>query len=198
MKTRRVDFEPMRFQKNLVLFFSVVAVRSAFAADRAPSVNPEPLPSVLTAPAKSPAANPESTPAPADPIPRPAAPPSLLPDEIPAAAARRPGPPKPAAPGKPGGSLKPQATAAEFDLRIRYRKARNVAEINDRVRAAWDDSRDAKTDLQKRQTLRRYYDVLFAQMLSVDRGIAPLVEQRHKAENARLTQSRIAPTVESE
>ena len=188
----------MRFQKILALFFSMLAVRSAFAADGAPPVNPDLAPSFLTAPAKSPATDAERTSPLVDPIPRPTAPPSLLPDEIPAPATRQPEPQKPPATGKSGALGKPQATAAEFDLRIRYQKARNVAEMNEKVRAAWNDSRDVKTDLQKRQALKRYYDVLFAQMLTVDRGIAPLVEQRHKAENARLTQSHIAPTVETE
>ena len=105
---------------------------------------------------------------------------------------------KPPGAGKPGTALKPQVTAAEFDLLIRYRKARNVAEMNEKVRAAWDDSRDAKTDLRKRLALQRYYAVLFAQMLTVDRGIALLVDQRHKAETARLTQTHIAPTIETE
>lgn len=181
----------MRFSKNLALVFSFLAARLAFAADRTPSADPSP--SFVLTPVNPPAAIPDSAP----PIGDPLAPPSLLPDEIPATPARRTAGPTPAAPGK-SVSLKPQATAAEFDLRIRYRKARNVAERTAPVRAAWDDSREAKTDLRKRQTLRRYYDVLFAQMVSVDRGIAPFVEQRHQAENARLTQSRIAPTVEVE
>ena len=55
-----------------------------------------------------------------------------------------------------------------------------------------------KTDYAKRQALKRYYDVLFAQMLIVDRGIAPLVEQHRKNEIAGLTQTQIAPTVPRE
>jgi hypothetical protein len=37
--------------------------------------------------------------------------------------------------------------------------------------------------------------VLFAKMLSVDRGIAPLIEKRRTIEMAALTQKLIAPTV---
>ncbi len=160
-------------------------------------MNPDPVPLDLSGPAKLRAASPDARPL-EDPIPQTAVPPSLLPDDIPPAPARRTAPPRPETPGKIGGSLKPQVTAAEFDLRIRYRQARNVAEASEAVRAAWDGSREAKTDLRKRQALRHYYDVLFAKMVAMDRAIAPLVEQRHKAENARLTQSQIAPTVDAE
>ncbi len=187
----------MRFSKHLALWFAIFAVRSAFAADPAPAGNPEPSPLLPLAPAKAPAADPDKLLPLGDPIPRPTTTPSLLPDEIPAAT-KRPASGRPPAAEKPGTALKPQATAAELDLRIRYRKARNVAETNGKVRAAWDDSRDAKTDHAKRQTLKRYYDVLFAQMLTVDRGIAPLVEERRKAEFAVLTQTHIAPTVPTE
>lgn len=187
----------MRFQKNSALCIAILAVRSAFAADSVPPANPDPFPAFRTAPAKPPAADAARSLPPGDPIPRPATPPSLLPDEIPIPT-KRPAPVKPPGAGKPGTALKPQATAEEFDLLIRYRKARNVAEMNEKVRAAWDDSRDAKTDLRKRETLKHYYDVLFAKMLAVDRGIALLVDQRHKAENTRLTQTQIAPTVPTE
>jgi hypothetical protein len=86
----------------------------------------------------------------------------------------------------------------ELELRIRFQKARNIADASEKVRAAWDSSRNLKTDYAKRQALKHYYDVLFAQMLVVDRGIAPLVEQRRKTEIAGLTQTQIAPTVPRE
>ena len=183
----------MRFQKIPALFLTILSACSASAADPVASENANPPPAFLTAPVKLPAADADRMPPLGDPIPRPTTTPSLLPDEIPTPA-KRPPLTKPSAPGKPGTSLKPQATAAEFDLRLRYRKARNAAEANGKVRAAWDISRDAKTDQAKRDALKRYYEVLFAQMLTVDRSIAPLVEDRRKAETAALTQTHIAPT----
>jgi hypothetical protein len=63
---------------------------------------------------------------------------------------------------------------------------------------AWEETRYPKSDQQKREALRRYYDLLFAKMLGVDRGIATLVEARRKAETATLTQTRIAPTIPNE
>lgn len=163
------------------------------AADPAPDASP----TAPAAPAKAPTTDVDKALPLADPIPLPAALPSLLPDEIPPRA-KRAEKTDPAAGMKPGAKLKQQATAAELDLRIRYRKARNAAETNDRVRAAWEQTRYPRSDQEKRDALRRYYDLLFAKMLTADRGIAPLVEERRKAETATLTQTRIAPTVPNE
>ena len=190
----------MRFQKNLALCVAALASCSAFAAEPVPAGNPDPLPTLPIlpgAPFRASASDADKTLPLGDPFPRPAATPSLLPDEIPAAP-KRPATANPLPVGKPGATLKPQATAAELDLRIRYSKARNVAETNEKVRSAWEDSRVAKTDHAKRQALKRYYDLLFARMLSVDRGISPLVEKSRKAESAMLTQTQIAPTVPNE
>ncbi len=187
----------MYFQKIPAFFFAILAVRSALAADPVASDEVKPPPAFLTAPAKLPPPDADRPLPLGDSVPRPTTPPSLLPDEIPTPAKRAPLTKQPA-PGKPSTMLKPQATAAEFDLRLRYRKARNVAESNENVRAAWEISRDAKTDQGKRQALKRYYEVLFARMLTLDRGIAPLVEDRRKAETAALSQTHIAPTVPSE
>lgn len=182
----------MRFSKLPALCLAIFAARTAPAADPAPARNPEPLPSFLTAPAKPFTPDADKTLPLGDPIPRPGAAPSLLPDEIPPAVRR------PAAAKKPGTAGKPQATPADLEMRIRYAKARNAAETNAQVRAAWEDSRNTGTDLEKRQALKRYYDLLFAKMLGADRGIAALVEEKRKARTGALTQVRIAPTVAGE
>jgi hypothetical protein len=187
----------MRFPKHLSLCCVIACARLAHAADPSPAGNPDPLPSFLTTPATPPAADPDKSLPFGDPLPRAGTTPSLLPDEIPSGT-KRPSKKNPPAGGKPGAMLKPQATGGDLDMRIRYRKARNAAETNEQVRAAWQDSREAKTDYEKRQALKRYYELLFARMLGSDRGIAKLVEARHKAEIAGLTQVRIAPTVAPE
>ncbi len=120
-------------------------------------------------------------------------PPSLLPEDIPPSKARSATGRPPLR--KPIAIAKPPNPADDLDLRIRYRKARNIAETNDAVRSAWDATRYRKNDDQKRRALKRYYDVLFAKMLSIDRGIAPLVEKRRTTDMAALTQTQIAPTV---
>ena len=181
MKTRRIVCRAMRLQNipvAVTLSIALFAVRPAIAADPDPA---KVLPS-----------DPEKMPQFDDAISRPAPPPSLLPDEIPQRPKRTDKPnPKPEAKTK-------QDTAADMDLRVRYRKARNIAETTDKIRAAWEQTRYAKCDQDKRDALRRYYDLLFAKMVSMDRGIAPLVEERQKAETFRLTQTRIAPTVRND
>ena len=120
--------------------------------------------------------------------------PSLLPEGIPPALKAAPVP-KILDPKKPSSLFRPPETAADLDQRIRYRKARNVAESDAKVRAAWEESRDAKTDYAKRQALKRYYDTLFGKMLAIDSGIAPLVAQYREQKGASLEQIQIAPTV---
>lgn len=121
-------------------------------------------------------------------------PPSLMPEGIPPALKAAPAP-KILEPKKPASLFRPPETAADLDQRIRYRKARNIAEADTQVRAAWEDSRVAKTDYAKRQALKRYYDTLFGKVLAIDRGIAPLVAQYREQKGASLEQVQIAPTV---
>ncbi|MEQ1853749.1 MAG: hypothetical protein ABMA01_19410, partial [Chthoniobacteraceae bacterium] len=59
----------------------------------------------------------------------------------------------------------------------------------------WEDSREAGTDYEKRQSLKRYYDALYRRMLAIDRGIAPLVDGRKRDQSVALEQLQIAPTV---
>ncbi len=146
-----------------------------------PQVSPAPLAAAPDVPGEPLPLNPSVPP------PTPAR--SLLPDRIRPTA-------KPLLPvvGKGSAILRPPATSAELDMRIRYRQARTIAESDGNVRAAWEESRAAKTDYAKRMALKRYYDSLFARILSIDRGVAPFVEQRKRYEVMVLDQSRIAPT----
>ena len=187
----------MRLQNFPALCIALLAARAACAAEPTPADKPDALPTFPGTPPKAPAKDADKTLPLGDPLPLPSTPPSLLPDEIPPRALR-PGPANPITGGKPAASTKPKVTAEDIDLRIRYRKARNIAETNEKVRSAWEYTRYPKTDEEKRQALRRYYDLLFTQMLAVDRGIAPLVEKSRKSEIATLTQTRIAPTVPNE
>lgn len=191
----------MRLQNFPALCIAALAAHAACAADPAPADGTETPPAFRITPATTPAKDAEKKDAEkALPLgnPAPAVPPlpSLLPDEIPRT--QRPATANAPAGGKPAIALKPKVTADDIDMRIRFRKARNIAEGNEKVRFAWEYSRYPKTDEEKRQALRHYYDLLFSQMLALDRGIAPLVEKTRKAETAALTQTRIAPTVPNE
>jgi hypothetical protein len=185
------------FLKPLFLLLAV-PVSVALADDKAPAAGKAaPLP-------EAPAAAPATTPSPAsdaakalplaEPAPRLEPLPLLLPDQIlpPSKPQRQPVPPQPR---KLGSTLRPPTTALDLELRIRYRKARNIAESDPKVREAWESSRVAGTDYEKRQALKRYYDVLYGRMLSIDRGIAPLVDGRKRDQAVALEQLQIAPTV---
>lgn len=186
----------MRLQNFPALCIAILATHAACVAAPAPAESPDALPDFRTTPAKTPTKDADKALPLGDPAPSAPPLPSLLPDEIPRTL--RPGTGNAPARGKPASGSKPNVTAEEIDLRVRYRKARNMAEGNEKVRSAWEYSRYPKTDEEKRQALRRYYDLLFSQMVALDRGIAPLVEKTRKAETAALTQTKIAPTVPNE
>jgi hypothetical protein len=91
-------------------------------------------------------------------------------------------------------TLKPPATATDLDLRIRFRKAQSKAASDPAIQAAWEESRLAVTDYDKREALKGYYQMLFKRMLALDKGIAPLVADRQQYSLRRLQQTRIDPT----
>ncbi len=91
-------------------------------------------------------------------------------------------------------TLLPPSTSNDLDLRIRYRKARTNAERDPAVIAAWDASRTARTDYAKRAALTRYYELIRAKVLSTDRGVALILEERHAFTTKRLTQTRVSAT----
>jgi len=121
--------------------------------------------------------------------------PSLVPPGIPVPQKNPPVAAKTSAPKKPTSTLRPPETAVDLDQRIRYRKARSIAESDPKVLAAWDASRAAKTDYAKRQAMKHYYEVLYERMLAVDRGIAILIAERKAPKEASFDQIQIAPTV---
>ncbi|MFL6414426.1 MAG: hypothetical protein ACJ74Y_02000 [Bryobacteraceae bacterium] len=101
----------------------------------------------------------------ATPLPEPA-PPQLIPDEILPAAT-----PAATAPNlqeldeafKDNPLTK---AAADYRLRIEWRKLRNGVVNDPEVKAALATADAAKTDLQKRKLLRRYYELIYAKMLA--------------------------------
>ena len=196
MKTRRVVSRTMRLQNFPALCLALLAAHAACAADPAPADSADAPPKFRDTPEKTPTKDAEKPLPLRDPAQVVPPLPSLLPDEIPRT--QRPATANAPTGGRPAAGSKPKVTSEEIDLRVRYRKARNIAEGTDKVRSAWEYSRYPKTDEEKRQALRHYYDLLFSQMVALDRGIAPLVEKARKAETAVLTQTKIAPTVPNE
>jgi hypothetical protein len=91
-------------------------------------------------------------------------------------------------------TLLPPVTSTDLELRIRYRKARTVAERDPAVVAAFEASRVAKTDYAKREALKTYYSLIRNKVLALDRGVAPVLDERHSYSMRRLEQNRVEPT----
>jgi len=184
----------MSLSRLLMLCAFVILGAPVWSAEPAPKAVSEPFPIVPQSHGNSPAAAAEQPLPRGDTGLRPVTKPSLLPDDVPSAT----WPPMEFVPTplrRESVTLQPVPKVSDLELRIRYQKARNAAETNEGVRAAWNDSRTARTEEGKRKALRRYQDLLFAKMLSTDRGIASLVEQRRKALKPMLEQTHLTPTI---
>jgi hypothetical protein len=184
---------------KLLPLLSVFAFSSlALAQDPAAPAEPAPLPATAAAaPAELP---PLPDPAPTgDPgelmrnqpgsrlKPAPQREPSLVPEGVPPIT-------RPGERPKNRSTLRPPTTSAELDARIRYRQAHSRAANEPAIQALWEESRQMPTDGQKRDALRRYYTLLYKRILSFDKGIAPLVQERQRVSLRRLDQTRIDPT----
>lgn len=91
-------------------------------------------------------------------------------------------------------ALLPPMTQLDADLRVRYRQAETKAMQDPTVMSAFEESRVAMTDFDKRAAMKSYYERLYKKMLSYDKGIAPLVEDRQRYNLRRMSQTRVAPT----
>jgi hypothetical protein len=180
--------------KFLALMIAVPACTVCADEKPAEAAKPAPLPEAAPAAATNPAAGTSKAPATTETAPKAEPLPSLLPDQILPPPVPRPQP-QALRPARSGSTLRPPTTALDLELRIRYSKARAIAESDPKVRAAWDRSRAAATDYEKRTALKSYYDALFRRMLAIDRGIAPLVDGRRRDQTGSLEQMQIAPTV---
>lgn len=94
----------------------------------------------------------------------------------------------------PGGPSKTQIAEDEVKQRIQYRLAKNKAVREPAVQAAWDEAQRAKTDLEKREAMRRYYTLLNARIRKIDGSLSKLTVERQTDATRRLQQTRIDPT----
>ncbi len=89
-----------------------------------------------------------------------------------------------------------KTTAAEEDVkqRIQYRLAKNKAVRDPAVLAALEAAEKAKTDLEKREAMKRYYALLNARILKIDGSLSKSATERKTYSTRRLDQTRIDPT----
>jgi hypothetical protein len=109
------------------------------------------------------------------------------PSSLPSSSTRNPR----TAPSKPS---KTQIAEDEVKQRIQYRLAKNKAVRDPAVQAAWDAAETARTDLEKREALKRYYTLLNARIRKVDGSLSKVAIERQTAATRRLEQTRIDPT----
>jgi hypothetical protein len=178
--------------KSLPLLFAFAISSFALAQDPAPPADAKPAPAEPAAP-KPENASPELPPLP-DPSPtgepanRAKPEPGLVPEGVPAK------PAKIREREKGRTTLKPPVTSAELDSRIKFRQAHTRASSEPAIQALWEESRQARTDYEKRDALRRYYTTLYKRIASMDKTILPLVEERQRVSLRRLEQNRIEAT----
>lgn len=90
---------------------------------------------------------------------------------------------------KPDGPNRTEEAALQLARRIRFREVKAQALITPEVRASLEASRRASSDRELRSSLRKYYELLFSQMLSLDPSLEPLLEEQKKRALAPLKQS---------
>jgi type IV secretory pathway VirB10-like protein len=148
----------------------------------------------------------EKKPASAEPVPQLAPTDILIPETIP----QNPKPqgsaiPQPVGMGpasRPGVSSKPaapkpsktQVAEDEVKQRVQYRLAKNKAVRDPAVQAAWESAEKARTDLEKREAMTRYYTLLNARIRKIDGSLSKLTVERFGNATRRLQQTRIDPT----
>jgi hypothetical protein len=87
--------------------------------------------------------------------------------------------------------------ADEFRLHAEWRRLRNQVANSPDVVAAKKAAAGAHTDLQKRQLLRRYYEICYAQMavLAQEAELKAALEQMKKQHLGTLDQPRVRPSL---
>ena len=85
---------------------------------------------------------------------------------------------------EPAESKKKSSTEKESDdlvARIRYREAKTRALQDPAVQQEWDRAQAAKTEPEKRETMKSYYKLLCDRMVKIDSTVKPRVEVLRKS-----------------
>ena len=177
--------------KRFILFFSAALVAGGLSLS-AQEAKPQGLPEPPLQAAPSPEAAPEKQPAALDQTI------SLIPETLPNPSKKASSEEKEAKPkGKNSQNAKVDFSGDALKKRIRMRQVKNQALKDDRIQAQMDAAVAAKTDPEKRASLKRFYNSLFDRMIKIDGSLKPEVEQRRHTYLARYDQNRIRSAGES-
>ena len=89
---------------------------------------------------------------------------------------------------------KTQVAADDVADRIRLRSAKTKALRNPKVQAEWERADKARTDLERREALKRYYSLLYDCIDKTDPTLKKLTALRRISARHRLEQTKIDPT----
>ena len=89
---------------------------------------------------------------------------------------------------------KTEAAADALEVQVRLRTAKTRAIKDPEVQAMWENSLVAKTDWEKRDSLKRYYRLMYARMEKFEPKLKKEIDERRTASLRRLEQTRIRPT----
>lgn len=81
----------------------------------------------------------------------------------------------------PDGPNATEEAASALDRRYRFQAARVRAFSDPFVEKALSDARNARTDRELREAMRKHYQLLFAKMRSLDHALEPLISERETA-----------------
>jgi hypothetical protein len=82
----------------------------------------------------------------------------------------------------------------EMKERIRYREVKTRALKDPAIQAEWERAHKVGTDYEKRESLKKYYTMLYARMARIDKTLKKRIAEQERTSIRRLTQTRIDPT----
>ena len=85
-----------------------------------------------------------------------------------------------AAPSEPKKKSSTEQASDDLQLRIRYREAKTRALEDPKLQQEWDRAQSAKTEPDKREALKSYYNLLCDRMVKIDSTVKPRVETFRK------------------
>ena len=91
-----------------------------------------------------------------------------------------------AKPSEPKKKSSTEQASDDLQARIRYREARTRALEDPRLQQEWDRAQAAKTEPDKREALKSYYNLLCDRMIKIDPALKPRVETYRKTLGWRL------------
>ena len=89
---------------------------------------------------------------------------------------------------------KTEAAADEVQQRVRFREVKTRALKDPAVQTEWERAHAMRTDYEKREALKSYFNRLYGRMRKIDGSLKKRIAEEQQRSLARLSQTRIDPT----